>query len=71
MKEAELKQLTLSKAVSLIRRNGLSPVELVRATLERIQGLNEKMHAFITVPQNKLWSVQNWRSGRLLAVREA
>ena len=49
MKEVELKQLTLAKAVSLISRKELSPVELVQATLERIQSLNGRMRAFITV----------------------
>jgi aspartyl-tRNA(Asn)/glutamyl-tRNA(Gln) amidotransferase subunit A len=49
MKEAELKQLTLAKAASLIRSKELSPVELVQATLERIESLNERMRAFITV----------------------
>ena len=49
MKEAELKQLTLANAASLIRSRELSPVELVEATLERIDGLNDSMHAFITV----------------------
>jgi aspartyl-tRNA(Asn)/glutamyl-tRNA(Gln) amidotransferase subunit A len=49
MKEAELKQLTLSNAASLIRSRELSPVELIEATLERIDGLNDRMHAFITI----------------------
>ena len=49
MKEAELKQLTLASAVSLISRKEISPVELVQATLERIEGLNERMRVFITV----------------------
>src|SRR5262249_1408027 len=49
MKEADLKRLTLANAASLIRRKEISPVELVRATLERIESLNEKMRAFITI----------------------
>jgi aspartyl-tRNA(Asn)/glutamyl-tRNA(Gln) amidotransferase subunit A len=49
MKEAELKQLTLASAASLISRKELSPVELVLATLERIERLNDRMRAFITV----------------------
>jgi aspartyl-tRNA(Asn)/glutamyl-tRNA(Gln) amidotransferase subunit A len=49
MKEAELKQLTLSKAASLIRNKELSPVELVQATLERIENLDRQMRAYITV----------------------
>jgi aspartyl-tRNA(Asn)/glutamyl-tRNA(Gln) amidotransferase subunit A len=49
MKETELKQLTLASAASLIRSREISPIELVQATLERIEALNEKMRAFITV----------------------
>jgi aspartyl-tRNA(Asn)/glutamyl-tRNA(Gln) amidotransferase subunit A len=49
MKQAELKQLTLASAASLIRSREISPVELVGATLERIEDLNERMRAFITV----------------------
>ncbi|PYS50659.1 MAG: Asp-tRNA(Asn)/Glu-tRNA(Gln) amidotransferase subunit GatA [Acidobacteria bacterium] len=49
MKEAELKQLTLSNAASLLRSKEISPVELVQATLERIEGLNERVRAFITI----------------------
>jgi aspartyl-tRNA(Asn)/glutamyl-tRNA(Gln) amidotransferase subunit A len=49
MKDADLKRLTLANAASLIRRKEISPVELVRTTLERIENLNERMRAFITV----------------------
>ena len=49
MNDAELKQLTLANTASLISRKELSPVELVQATLERIERLNDRMRAFITV----------------------
>ena len=49
MQPDELRGLTLASAARLIRSKQLSPVELTRATLERIQSLNEKMATFITV----------------------
>jgi aspartyl-tRNA(Asn)/glutamyl-tRNA(Gln) amidotransferase subunit A len=41
--------LTLTEAACLIRERKLSPVDLVRAHLDRIEALNSRLHAFITV----------------------
>ena len=41
--------LTLAEAASRVRRRAVSPVDLVRACLERIERLNPKLNAYITV----------------------
>jgi aspartyl-tRNA(Asn)/glutamyl-tRNA(Gln) amidotransferase subunit A len=41
--------LSLAAAAQLVRRRELSPVELTRACLERIEKLNPSLNAFITV----------------------
>lgn len=40
---------SIAEAASLIERRAVSPVELTRAILERIEALDVKLHAFITV----------------------
>ncbi|PYS56229.1 MAG: Asp-tRNA(Asn)/Glu-tRNA(Gln) amidotransferase subunit GatA [Acidobacteria bacterium] len=49
MTDSEFKQLTLARVANLIRRRELSPVELTEAILARIDRLNDRMRAFITV----------------------
>jgi aspartyl-tRNA(Asn)/glutamyl-tRNA(Gln) amidotransferase subunit A len=49
MTDTELKQLTLAQAALLIRRKKISPVELTEAVLDRIDRINDRMRAFITV----------------------
>jgi aspartyl-tRNA(Asn)/glutamyl-tRNA(Gln) amidotransferase subunit A len=49
MTDSELKTLTLSQAARLIRRKKISPVELTRAVLERIDRVNDRMRVFITI----------------------
>jgi aspartyl-tRNA(Asn)/glutamyl-tRNA(Gln) amidotransferase subunit A len=44
-----LHYLTIAEAASLIRGRELSPVELTRAHLERIEALDDRLHAYITV----------------------
>lgn len=44
-----LHYLTITEAAERIRSGTLSPVELVRACLDRIEAQNERLHAFITV----------------------
>jgi len=45
----ELTKLTLSEASELVRSGKVSPVELTQACLSRIEQLNPKLNAFITV----------------------
>jgi amidase len=45
----ELTKLTLSEASELVRSRKVSPVELTQACLSRIEQLNPKLNAFITV----------------------
>src|SRR5207302_6178433 len=47
LKGMQLHQLSLAQMAELIRWRKLSPVELVRAYLERIEELNPKLNAFI------------------------
>jgi aspartyl-tRNA(Asn)/glutamyl-tRNA(Gln) amidotransferase subunit A len=49
MTEADLQQLTLARAATMIARRELSPVELTQAIVARIERLNPEMRAFITV----------------------
>src|SRR5262249_26387455 len=46
---SNLTNLTLSEASDLIRSKKISPVELTKACLSRIEQLNPKLNAFITV----------------------
>src|SRR5215469_3119210 len=46
---ADLTALSLAAAAQLVRRKELSPVELTRACLDRIERLNPSLNAFITV----------------------
>jgi aspartyl-tRNA(Asn)/glutamyl-tRNA(Gln) amidotransferase subunit A len=46
---SDLTALTLAEAANLIRTRAVSPVELTRACLERIEQLNPGLHAFLTV----------------------
>ncbi len=43
--------LTIAEAGRLIARGKISPVELVRALLARIEALNPQLHAFLTVTE--------------------
>lgn len=54
---AELPYLTVAEAAALIRSRRLSPVDLVQAVVERIDRLDPKVHAFITVTREKALSV--------------
>jgi aspartyl-tRNA(Asn)/glutamyl-tRNA(Gln) amidotransferase subunit A len=46
---SELTTLTLSEAATLVRQRKLSPVELTRAHLERIEAINPALNCFITI----------------------
>ncbi|MBI4337166.1 MAG: Asp-tRNA(Asn)/Glu-tRNA(Gln) amidotransferase subunit GatA [Chloroflexi bacterium] len=45
----DLTRLSIIEAAGLVKQRKLSPVELVRAHLDRIERLNPKLNAFITV----------------------
>jgi len=45
----ELTTLTLTEAARLVHQHGLSPLELTRAHLERIEALNPVLNCFITI----------------------
>jgi aspartyl-tRNA(Asn)/glutamyl-tRNA(Gln) amidotransferase subunit A len=45
----ELADLTIARAAQLLRERAISPVELTRACLSRIDELNPKLNAFITI----------------------
>src|SRR5271165_1630737 len=46
---AELWQLTISEAAELLRKRELSAVELTQAHLQRIEAVDPRIHAFLTV----------------------
>jgi aspartyl-tRNA(Asn)/glutamyl-tRNA(Gln) amidotransferase subunit A len=48
--------MTLQQAVSMVRRRSASPVELTRACLERIDRLNPRVNAYITVTRDQAMS---------------
>lgn len=45
----DLAKLTIGEAAELVRRRKVSPVELTRACLARIEQLNPALNAFITI----------------------
>ena len=49
MNSSELKTLTLTRALDLIRRKKMSPVDLTESVLARIASINDRMNVFITV----------------------
>src|SRR6266508_3073742 len=57
--QTELCYLTIREAGQLLKRRELSPVELTRAFLERIEALDGKLQAYITVlPQRAMASAR-------------
>lgn len=51
--KSELHYLTVSQAARLIKQRKLSPVEYTQAILRRIEAVEPKVHAFITVAQEE------------------
>ena len=47
--DTKLHFLTIREAGELLRRRQLSPVELVRACLDRIEATDDRLHSFITL----------------------
>ena len=61
----ELCFLSISEAAGLIESRQLSPVELTRAHLERIERTEPALNAFITLLSEEVsWRARRWRSGR-------
>ena len=57
MVTAELTSLTLAEAADKIKSREVSPVELTTASLNRIDELEPKLNAFITLCQDQALSV--------------
>ena len=57
--------LTIEEASRLIRERSISPVELVRAYLERINRLNPDLNAFITVTEELAYEQAQEREAEL------
>lgn len=53
MNARELCYLPAQRAAEMMRRRDLSPVELMRATLERIAAVNPKLNAFVSLRPEK------------------
>ena len=53
MAAEDLSYATIRELSSRLRRGDLSPVELTRATLERIERLDPQLHAFVTVTADR------------------
>jgi len=49
---SKLCQLTIHQAHELLKRREISSVELTKATLERIAGIEDKIHAYVTITED-------------------
>jgi len=49
MRASEINQLTISEVAALIRSGVVSPVAVTRATLDRIEQVDQHLNAYITV----------------------
>jgi hypothetical protein len=54
-RNTDLTALSLGEAGDLVRRKVVSPVELTRACLQRIEQLNPALNAFVTVTPKRRW----------------
>src|SRR5207248_1635982 len=62
---SKVTQLSLSEASELIRSRRISPVELTEACLSRIERLNGKLNAFITVTADSALSQARAAEGEI------
>src|SRR5207237_9231417 len=62
---SEVTQLSLSEASELIRSRNISPVELTQVCLSRIDRLNGKLNAFITVTADSALSQARAAEGEI------
>ena len=69
MTAAEPCFLTVAEAASLIADKRLSPVELTRAYLDRIERLNDTLHAYVRVLHDEALSAARAAEGEIIAGR--
>ena len=56
MRQSDLPWLSAAATARLIKTKQVSPVEVVQAYLERIERLDQTLHAYITVlPEQEVW----------------
>ena len=67
MGSTDLHYLTIAEATELIRNHQLSPVELTRAHLERIESLDPHLHAYITVTADRALKEARMAEGAILS----
>jgi aspartyl-tRNA(Asn)/glutamyl-tRNA(Gln) amidotransferase subunit A len=71
MVATELSYLTIAEAGAAYRRREVSPVDLTRALLERIEQLNPTLDAFVTVTADRALAEARAAEGRLLRGEDA
>jgi aspartyl-tRNA(Asn)/glutamyl-tRNA(Gln) amidotransferase subunit A len=62
----DLASLTLKEASEMLRRKSVSPVDLTRACLDRIDTYNSSLNAFITVTRDQAMEAARAMEGELL-----
>ena len=66
---SDLTDLTIEEASRLIRSRSISPIDLVRAYVERIDRLNPRVNAFITVTEELAYDQARERQSELASGR--
>ena len=66
MGSKDLHYLTIAEAAELIRKHQLSPVDLTRAHLERIEALDPHLHVYITVTAGRALKEARMAEGAIL-----
>ncbi len=69
--ETRLEQLTARRAAELLRRGEISAVALTRAVLERINALDDKIHAYLSVTAERALDDARAADARLADARRA
>ncbi len=67
MAMTDLHELTISEAASLIERREVSPLELTRAVLDRIEAVDDKVNAYITVLKEEALQAAKAAEGMIAA----
>ncbi len=68
--ETRFEQLTALRAAELLRQGEISSVELTRAVLERINALDEKIHAYLTLTADRALEEAKRADEKLRAARK-